>query len=68
MAKYKIFGTTSKELTLPTTKPETSLDFVNSQCIDPSYTFTRNSSGTYVGDDGLIKTAAVQFAKFVMYL
>jgi hypothetical protein len=64
MAKYKIFGTTSKELTLPTTKPETSLDFVNSQCIDPSYTFTRNSSGTYVGDDGLIKTAAVNEPRF----
>jgi hypothetical protein len=64
MAKYKIFGTTSKELTLPTTKPETSLDFVNSQCIDPSYTFTRNSSGTYVGDDGLIKTAAINEPRF----
>jgi hypothetical protein len=64
MAKYKIFGTTSKELTLPTTKPETSLDFVNSQCIDPSYTFTRNSSGTYVGSDGLIKTAAVNEPRF----
>jgi hypothetical protein len=64
MAKYKIFGTTSKELTLPTTKPETSLDFVNSQCIDPSYTFTRNSSGTYVGSDGLIKTAAINEPRF----
>ena len=34
------------------------LDFANSKTLDPRITFTRSSTGTYVGADGLIKTAS----------
>lgn len=37
--------------------PTLDLDFVNNSTLDPRITFSRASSGTYVGSDGLIKTA-----------
>ena len=40
------------------------LDFENSKTLDPRITFTRSSVGTYVGADGLIKTAAADEARF----
>ena len=48
----------------PNVFPSVSLDFENSKTLDPRITFTRSSVGTYVGADGLIKTAAVSEARF----
>jgi len=65
MSKFKVSSSKSSILSYPTAKPELSLDFVNTpEGIDPAYTFTRNSSATYVGPDGLIKTAAVNQPRF----
>jgi hypothetical protein len=48
----------------PTTKPELTLDFANSRCLDPRITFTRASIGTYVDERGIIQTAPVNVARF----
>ena len=48
----------------PAVEPSLNLDFANSKKLDPRITFTRASTGTYVGADGLIKTAAVNEARF----
>ncbi len=40
------------------------LDFENSKTLDPRITFTRSSTATYVGSDGLIKTAAADEPRF----
>jgi hypothetical protein len=48
----------------PTVRPTLSLDFAKTKVLDPRITFTRASTGTYVGADGLIKTAAVNEARF----
>ena len=48
----------------PNVFPSVSLDFENSKTLDPRITFTRSSVGTYVGADGLIKTAAADEPRF----
>jgi len=48
----------------PVIEPSLNLDFANSKKLDPRITFNRGSIGTYVGDDGLIKTAAQHEARF----
>ena len=40
------------------------LQFARTKTLDPRITFTRASSGTYVGADGLIKTATTNEARF----
>lgn len=40
------------------------LQFARTKTLDPRVTFTRASSGTYVGSDGLIKTATTNEARF----
>jgi hypothetical protein len=45
-------------------RPRVLLDPRASQRIDPRFTFTRDSTGTYVDSDGLIKTAAVDEPRF----
>jgi hypothetical protein len=54
------------ELQYPTSKPTYDLNFTRRTLkgIDPAYTFTRNSAATYIGPDGLIKTAAVNQPRF----
>lgn len=42
----------------PTIRPSLNLDFANSGQFDPRITFTRNSTATYFGSDGLLKTAS----------
>lgn len=49
---------------LPTVEPSLMLDFVNTNELDSRITFTRASTGTYVGPDGLIKTAAANVPRF----
>ena len=51
-------------MTYPTVSPELTLDFAKSEQLDPRITFSRSSSATYVGSDGLIKTAPDGVARF----
>ena len=48
----------------PTIKPSLNLNFAGSRSLDSRITFTRASVGTYVGRDGLIKTAGEDEARF----
>jgi hypothetical protein len=48
----------------PSTRPSLNLNFARSQKLDPRITFTRSSSATYTGGDGLIKTAATDTPRF----
>ena len=58
--------TSSIEVTAdyPTIKPSLNLNFARSRALDPRITFTRASVGTYVGKDGLIKTAGKDEPRF----
>lgn len=51
-------------MTYPTIRPALTLDFAKTQQLDPRITFSRSSSATYVGYDGLIKTAPDGVARF----
>jgi hypothetical protein len=44
--------------------PTLDLNFAGTKTLDPRISFTRASSGTYVGSDGLIKTATTNEARF----
>ena len=48
----------------PIVSPSIVMDFANSKTLDPRITFTRTTTGTYVGADGLIKTAGEDEARF----
>ena len=48
----------------PAIRPSLDLNFAKTKRLDPRITFTRASIGTYVGRDGLIKTAGVNEARF----
>lgn len=44
--------------------PVLSLDFLTSNTLDPRVTFTRSTTATFVGSDGLIQTAAINAPRF----
>ena len=44
--------------------PVLNLDFANTKRLDPRITFTRSSTGTYVDEAGIIRTAAANQARF----
>lgn len=48
----------------PTIEPSLKLDFANARALDPRITFTRASTATYVGKDGLIKYAGDDEPRF----
>jgi hypothetical protein len=48
----------------PTIEPSLKLDFANARALDPRITFTRASTATYVGRDGLVKYAGEDEARF----
>ena len=48
----------------PTIRPSLNLNFARSRSLDPRITFTRASTATYVGRDGLIKTAGENEPRF----
>lgn len=48
----------------PTVRPTLNLDFAKTKALDPRITFTRASTGTFMGSNGLIKTAASGAARF----
>ena len=45
-------------------KPSLNLNFAGARALDPRITFTRSSVGTYVGRDGIIKTASANEPRF----
>jgi hypothetical protein len=49
---------------LPTTRPALSLDFVDVGALDPRVTFTRSTTATFTGSNGLIQTAAINAPRF----
>jgi hypothetical protein len=48
----------------PTVRPTLNLDFAKTKVLDPRVTFTRASTATFVGSNGLIQTAASGAARF----
>lgn len=48
----------------PSTKPSLNLNFARSQGLDPRITFTRATSATRIGSDGLIKNVSVNEPRF----
>jgi hypothetical protein len=48
----------------PNVRPSLDLNFARTRALDPRITFTRASTGTFVGSDGLIKTAAINAPRF----
>ena len=48
----------------PSVEPSLKLNFAGSRALDPRITFTRSSVGTYVGKDGLVKTAGNNEPRF----
>ena len=48
----------------PNTPPSLLLDFAKSKKLDPRVTFTRGSTGTYVDDNGLIRTVGINEPRF----
>jgi hypothetical protein len=48
----------------PTVRPTLNLDFANTRVLDPRITFTRASTATFVGSNGLIQTAASNVPRF----
>lgn len=48
----------------PAAEPSLNLDFANSKRLDPRITFTRLSIGTYTDENGIIRTAADNEARF----
>jgi hypothetical protein len=51
-------------LNYPEIRPTLDLNFARTKTLDPRITFTRASSGSYFGADGLIKYAGVNEARF----
>ena len=54
----------SSATSLPTTRPALLMDFGNSKHIDSRFIFTRSSSGSFVGEDGLIHYASSNTPRF----
>ena len=52
------------EALYPTVRPTLNLNFARTKALDPRVTFTRASTGTFVGSNGLIQTAASNAARF----
>jgi hypothetical protein len=48
----------------PASRPSLDLNFAKTKRLDPRITFSRSSTATYIGSDGLIKSAAVNEARF----
>ena len=48
----------------PAEGPTLNLNFAGSRTLDPRITFTRTSSGTYMGRDGLVKYAGPDEPRF----
>jgi hypothetical protein len=63
MTVKQVFNT-SAELDFPNVLPTLDLDFANSKTLDPRITFTRSSGGSYLDQNGLIRYAGINEARF----
>jgi len=54
----------STKFIYPNTEPTLRADFANSKRIPPEFQYSRASTGTYVGSDGLFKTAQIGEPRF----
>ncbi len=54
----------STELLYPNIRPTLNLNFAKAKTLDPRITFSRNSIGSYVDSDGLIKYASANQPRF----
>jgi hypothetical protein len=59
-----LHGGTGIAANLPNYRPTLLLDFANSRVVDPRVTFTRATTATYYGMDGLIKHAVLNEPRF----
>ena len=48
----------------PQSPPSLILDFAGTQTLDPRITFTRSTTATFIGSNGLIQTAAINAPRF----
>lgn len=64
MLDTAVANLTPATVVMPTIRPSLLLDFANSKTLDNRITFTRASTGTYTGYDGLIKSAATNAPRF----
>ena len=48
----------------PNVRPTLDLAFAATKALDPRITFTRASTGTYVGSNGTLRTAGINEARF----
>jgi hypothetical protein len=48
----------------PSIRPSLDLNFARTRALDPRITFTRDSTGTFVGSNGLVQTAASGVPRF----
>jgi hypothetical protein len=49
---------------LPTLRPSLNLDFANSKQLDPRVTFTRATTASHTGADGIVRLAAINAPRF----
>ena len=64
-SKLEVAGTISQTvIEYPTIRPTLDLNFAATKVLDDRITFTRDSIGTYVGEDGLIKYASNNVPRF----
>ena len=64
MSVYRVGTNKSSINNFPSIRPSLDLDFANTKTLDPRITFTRASSGSYFGADGILKYAGVNEARF----
>ena len=62
--RIKNTGSLVSKTEAPTIRPAFSVDFVNSRAMDPRFTFTRASRGTYTDKNGLVKYASANEPRF----
>ena len=60
----KVFGALEVTQEYPTIRPTLDLNFAATKTLDRRITFTRDSLGTYVGEDGLVKYASNNVPRF----
>ena len=60
----KVTGALEITQEYPTIRPALDLNFAASKTLDRRITFTRDSLGTYIGDDGLLKYASNNVPRF----
>lgn len=59
-----VVDTLTKGFVRPVARPSVVLDFANAKMIDPQYAFSRNSVGTYIDKNGLMKVVQPNQPRF----